>query len=140
MFDVPPTPFQKVSWTGLRIVTGLAYVTNGLPKLFGLLGGFGPAGGPAPLMSRFGAAGVLEVFGGVMIALGLFTRPVAFLLSGQMAVAYFWIHVGGGGLWWWYNSGERAMLYAFIFLLFSAWGAGPLSLDARLAAGKTPKS
>lgn len=130
------TQFQEITWNLLRIVVGIAFVTHGLPKLFGLLGGFGPEGGAAPLMSRFGIAGVLEVFGGALIALGLFTRPVAFLLSGQMAVAYFWIHLGRGSLWWWENGGELAMLFSFIFLLFSAWGAGSFSLDAKLASGR----
>lgn len=137
MAELSRTQFQNFTWNVLRIVVGVAFMTNGLPKLFGLLGGFGPDGGAAPLMSRYGVAGILEVFGGALIALGLFTRPVAFLLSGQMAVAYFWIHLGGGELWWWNNGGERAMLYSFLFLFFSAWGAGTLSLDARIASGKT---
>ena len=83
-------------------------------------------------MSRFGAAGTIEVVAGVCIVLGLFTRSVAFIASGEMAVAYFWMHVGGSGkLWWWLNRGEVVILYAFIWLLFAAWGAGPFSLDAR---------
>lgn len=127
------TPFQRFTWAVLRIVVGLAYMTHGLPKLFGLLGGFGGAGEAAPLMSKFGVAGTLETFGGLLIVLGLFTRPIAFLLAGEMAVAYFWIHFGGG-VWWWENGGELAMIYSFIFLLFSAWGAGSVSIDARLAA------
>lgn len=124
------TPFQDLSWTALRIVGGLAFMTHGLPKLFGWLGGFGGSGEAAELMSRFGVAGVLETFGGLFIVLGLFTRPVAFLLSGQMAVAYFWMHAPRGGPWWWDNGGELAMLFSFIFLLFAAWGGGPYSLDA----------
>src|SRR5437016_4315223 len=61
-----------------------------------------------------------------------FSRPVAVIASGEMAVAYFWMHVGGSGkLWWWLNRGEVVILYAFIWLLFAAWGAGPFSLDAR---------
>lgn len=137
MDDTSIQPFQKYSWAALRVISGLAFMMHGLPKLFGWMGGFGPDGGAAELFSRFGVAGVLEVFGGALIVLGLFTRPVAFLLSGQMAVAYFWIHVGGGGLWWWNNQGELAMLYSFIFLAFSAWGGGPLSLDAKMAARKS---
>jgi putative oxidoreductase len=134
MNDVGHTKYQEFTWAILRIVTGLAFMTHGLPKLFGWLGGFGSAGEAAELMSRFGVAGVLETFGGLLIVLGLFTRPVAFLLAGQMAVAYFWIHAGFVDLWWWVNGGEKAMLFSFIFLFFSAWGAGPFSLDARLAA------
>ena len=132
MAHVSPTRFQNLSWNALRVVAGLAFMTHGLPKTFGLLGGFGPEGGPAELLTRFGIAGILETFGGLLVTIGLFTRPVAFLLSGEMAVAYFWIHFGGEDLWWWSNRGELAMLFSFIFLLFSAWGAGNFSADAWL--------
>ena len=136
MDDVGHSKYQEFTWAILRIVTGLAFMTHGLPKLFGWMGGFGGAGEAAELMSRFGVAGVLETFGGLLIVLGLFTRPVAFLLAGEMAVAYFWIHSGFSDPWWWTNGGEMAMLFSFIFLFFSAFGAGPFSLDARLAARK----
>lgn len=126
--------YQEFTWAILRIAVGLAFMTHGLPKLFGWLGGFGGAGEAAELMSRFGVAGTLETFGGLLIVLGLFTRPVAFVLSGQMAVAYFWVHYGGDNLLWWENGGELAMLFSFVFLFFAAWGAGPFSLDAKLAA------
>ena len=134
MDDVAHSRYQEFTWAILRIVTGLAFMTHGLPKLFGWLGGFGGPGEAAELMSRFGVAGVLETFGGLLIVIGLLTRPVAFLLAGQMAVAYFWIHSGFSDPWWWTNGGEKAMLFSFIFLFFSAWGAGPFSVDARLAA------
>ena len=134
MDDVGHSKYQEYTWAILRIVTGLAFMTHGLPKLFGWLGGFGGPGEAAALMSRFGVAGVLETFGGLLIVFGLFTRPVAFLLAGEMAVAYFWIHSGFSDPWWWTNGGEKAMLFSFIFLFFSAWGAGPFSVDARLAA------
>lgn len=134
MDDSGHSRYQEATWAVLRIVVGLAFMTHGLPKLFGWLGGFGGAGEAAELMSRFGVAGVLETFGGLLIVLGLFTRPVAFVLAGQMAVAYFWVHVGRGGLWWWENGGELAMIFSFVFLFFSAWGSGPFSLDAKLAA------
>jgi putative oxidoreductase len=134
MDDVAHSRYQEFTWAILRIVTGLAFMTHGLPKLFGWLGGFGGPGEAAELMSRFGVAGVLETFGGLLIVIGLLTRPVAFLLAGQMAVAYFWIHSGFSDPWWWTNGGEMAMLFSFIFLFFSAWGAGPFSVDARLAA------
>jgi putative oxidoreductase len=135
MSDGTRSPARNFTWTALRIMTGLTFITHGMRFLFGMFGGFGPDGGPAALMSRYGVAGVLEVFGGALFTLGLFTRPVAFLLSGQMAVAYFWIHVGGGGLWWWDNSGDKVILYCFIYLLFTAWGAGPHSVDAWREAG-----
>ena len=136
MDDVGHSKYQEFTWAILRIVTGLAFMTHGLPKLFGWMGGFGGAGEAAELMSRFGVAGVLETFGGLLIVLGLFTRPVAFLLAGEMAVAYFWIHSGFSDPWWWTNGGEKAMLFSLIFLFFSAWGGGPFSVDARLAARK----
>lgn len=134
MDDSGHSRYQEATWAVLRIVVGLAFMTHGLPKLFGWLGGFGGPGETAELMSRFGVAGVLETFGGLLLVIGLLTRPVAFVLAGQMAVAYFWIHVGRGGLWWWENGGELAMIFSFVFLFFSAWGAGPFSLDAKLAA------
>lgn len=118
----------------LRIAAGLAYFSHGAQKLFGWFGGVGPDGGTAELMSRFGAAGVIEFVAGACIVLGCFTRLAAFIASGEMAVAYFWMHAGGSGsIWWWQNRGELVMLYSFIFLVFAAWGAGPLSIDASLA-------
>ena len=137
MTESDRTSFQEITLTLLRIVAALAFMTHGLPKLLGLLGGFGPEGGTASFMSRFWIAGLLETVGGLLLALGLFTRPVAFILSGQMAVAYFWIHVPGDGLWWWNNGGELAMIFSFIWLFFSAWGAGKYSLDAKIASRRS---
>ena len=124
-----PSPMLPISQAALRIVAGLAFFTHGAQKLFGWFG----ASGTVELMSRFGAAGVIEVVAGVLIAVGLFTRLAAFVAAGEMAVAYLWVHALGGGLFWWGNQGELAMLYAFIFLLFAAWGPGPLSLDETMA-------
>jgi len=124
---------RDLTWTILRIIVGLAFMTHGLPKRFGWLGGFGGPGEAAELMSRWGIAGVLETFGGMLIVLGLFTRPVAFILAGEMAVAYFWIHVPRGGPWWWENGGELAMLFCFTYLFFAAWGGGPFSADGWIA-------
>lgn len=122
----------------LRIAAGLAYFSHGAQKLFGWFGGFGPDGGTADLMSRYGVAGIIECFGGALLVLGLFTRRVAFLASGEMAVAYFWMHWGRSGeMWWWANRGEVVLLYCFIWLFFAAVGAGPLSLDA-WRARRTP--
>jgi putative oxidoreductase len=74
---------------------------------------------------------------GALITLGFQTRWAAFLASGEMAVAYFWIHWGGGEkIFWWQNRGELVMLYAFIFLAMSAWGSGPLSVDAAMSKRK----
>jgi putative oxidoreductase len=127
--------------TALRIAAGLAYGSHGAQKLLGWFGGFGPQHGSAELMSRFGLAGILETVFAVCLILGLFTRAAAFLASGEMAVTYFWMHWGQSGqMWWWQNRGELPLLYAFIWFLFFAWGAGPMSLDAwlrRRRAGAT---
>ena len=129
--------YLPATQAALRIFTGCAYFSHGAAKLFGWFGGMGPNGGTVDLMTRFGAAGVIEVVAGTCLILGLATRLVAFIASGEMAVAYFWIHVGGKGqIWWWQNHGELPMLFAFIWLAFAAWGAGPLSVDAWLARRK----
>ena len=124
------SPFHDCTWTGLRIVAGLAIFTGGTAKLFGWFGGFGDAG-TAELMSRFGVAGVLETVLGALIVVGLFTRQAAFLLSGMLAVAYLWIHSWGNSIWWWENGGRTAIVFSFLFLFFAVWGGGPYSLDAR---------
>jgi putative oxidoreductase len=117
-------PHRDTIYALLRIVSGFLFFQHGLPKL---LGGFGrPA--PAELMSQMGLAGVIEVFGGAAIALGLFTSPVAFIASGEMAVAYFQAHAPRG-FWPIVNGGELAALYCFVFLYFAAVGSGKWSLD-----------
>jgi putative oxidoreductase len=113
----------------LRVVSGLLFVQHGGQKLFGWLGGIPPNGGPAPLLSMAGVGGLIEFVGGIAILLGLFTRPVAFVLAGEMAVAYFLYHQPGG-LSPILNQGEPAVLYCFIYLFFAAHGAGEFSLDA----------
>jgi putative oxidoreductase len=107
----------------LRIVLGFMLMQHGGQKLFGF-----PFGPQAPLMSLMGFAGVLEFFGGLLILLGLFTRPVAFILSGLMAVAYFMAHAPQG-FWPVVNKGELAVVYCFIFLYLSAAGGGTWSVD-----------
>lgn len=120
----------------MRIALGAAFFTHGAQKMFGWFGGFGQ-GGTAELMTRFGAAGSIEVVAGALIVVGLFTRPAAFIASGEMAVAYIWSHWGGSGeMWWWENRGELALVYAFVWLFLAARGAGPLSLDALLRRGR----
>jgi putative oxidoreductase len=91
--------------------------------------GMPPDGGTATLMSQVGIGGLLEVVGGGLMLVGLFTRPVAFILSGEMAVAYFQFHAPQG-FWPMMNGGIPAVLFCFIWLYFSAAGAGPWSLDA----------
>lgn len=122
---------RVVTFALFRIVTGLLFMQHGAQKLFGWLEG----NQVESLFSMMGLAGVLEFFGGLLIVLGLFTRPVAFLLSGQMAVAYFTAHAPQG-FWPTLNGGELAALYAFLFLYFAAHGGGRYSLDALLRGGE----
>lgn len=109
----------------LRMVTAFLFIQHGSQKLFSFP--VPPQTEPA-LFSLIGLAGLLEFFGGILIFIGLFTRPVAFLLSGQMAVAYFLAHATKG-FWPLLNRGELAVLYCFVFLYLFAAGPGPWSLD-----------
>ncbi len=113
----------------MRMVTGFLFMPHGAQKLFGLPAD--PAKDPVALLSLMGLAGVLELFGGALILLGLFTRPVAFLLSGQMAAAYFMVHAPQG-FWPILNGGELAVFYCFVYLYLAAAGGGPWSLDRAL--------
>jgi len=123
-----------VNWTPrllsvLRIVAAFLFMAHGAQKLFGFLA---PPGAPTPpLMSQMGIGGVLEFFGGLLLLLGLFTRPVAFILSGMMAVAYFQSHAPRG-FWPLQNRGELAALYCFLFLFLAVAGGGEWSLDRLL--------
>ena len=110
----------------LRISTALIFMLHGTQKLFGF-----PApmqGGGPPLLSLFGIGGVLEVVGGFLILIGAFTRPVAFLLAGEMAVAYWMFHAPRS-LYPLLNGGDAPILYCFVFLLFVFTGPGALSVD-----------
>jgi putative oxidoreductase len=104
----------------------------GSAKWFAFPGAIMPGGGTAAVGSLVWFAGIIEVIGGTLILLGLFTRPVAFILSGEMAVAYFLGHAPMG-FWPVLNQGALAVIYCFLFLYFSAAGPGPWSLDALLA-------
>jgi len=123
-----------VNWTPrllsvLRIIAGFLFIAHGAQKLFGFLA---PPGAPSPpLMSQIGIGGVIEFFGGILLLLGLFTRPVAFILSGTMAVAYFQMHAPAG-FWPLQNRGELAVLYCFVFLFLAVAGGGEWSLDRLL--------
>ena len=112
----------------LRILTAATFLTHGTMKLFGW-----PAPFPYPLDGLTYAAAILEVVGGLLLIVGLFSRPVAFILSGEMAVAYFMAHAPQG-LFPVLNGGESALLFCFVFLYIAAAGPGPWSADA--AAGR----
>lgn len=126
------TPAFYATWSPrllglLRIILGFLYIQHGTAKLFGvphvaMFDGL-------QLFSLMGAAGVLELVGGALLLVGLFTRPVAFILSGQMAVAYFLMHAPAAFLPI-LNGGEMAVMYCFTFLYFAVAGAGAYSLDA----------
>lgn len=114
----------------LRIIAAFIFILSGTMKIFAFPMGMPPDGGTAPLMSQIGIGGILEIVCGALLLVGLFTRPVAFLMSGMMAVAYFQFHAPQG-FWPIQNGGIPAILYCFIWLYFSAAGAGPLSLEAK---------
>lgn len=119
----------QITYFLLRVVAGLLFVQAGGMKLFGWFGGI--PGGPQPLLSEVGIGGILEVVGGSLLLLGLFTRPAAFVVSGEMAVAYFQFHQPKG-LWPAQNGGGEAVLLCFIFLFLAAQGGGDYSLDGWL--------
>ena len=120
--------YSPYALAALRIVTAALFVSHGMVKLFGLPEGAEP--GMQPLASMLGAAAVLEVGGGLLLLIGLATRPVAFVLSGQMAFAYFIAHAPGA-FHPLLNGGEAAILFCFIFLYIAAAGPGALSVDRR---------
>jgi putative oxidoreductase len=115
----------------LRTVTGFLFLQHGYPKLFGTLPGSSEVEAPVELLSIFWWSGFLEVVGGTLIMIGLLTRPVAFVVAGEMAVAYVWRHAPRD---WWpgSNGGELAALYCFVFLYLAAAGAGTWSVDGLL--------
>jgi putative oxidoreductase len=108
----------------LRIVTAFLFMEHGTSKLFH----YPMDMGHVALFSLIGLAGVLEAFGGALVLLGLFTRPIAFILSGEMAFAYFMAHAPGG-FWPLINHGEAAVFYCFAFLYFTFAGGGSWALD-----------
>ena len=121
--------YRPQSLAILRIITALLFMSHGTAKLFG----FPETGMNPPLFSLFGLAAVLEVVGGVLIVLGLFTRPAAFVLAGEMAVAYFMAHAPHG-FFPIINQGESAILFCFVFLYLVFAGPGAWSIDNRSAS------
>jgi len=118
----------------LRIVAAVLIIPVGTMKLFAWPMGIPPNGGTVKLMSEMGVGGILEVVGGALILIGLCTRPVAFILSGEMAVAYWQFHAPMG-FWPMVNQGQPAIFLCFIFLYLSSAGAGPWSVDALRGKG-----
>ncbi len=131
---------RKIIWTEqvalnlLRISAGFLFWQHGVEKLFGIF----RMEAPVEFFTLMGLAGILEVVGGTLLVLGLFTRPVAFVLSGQMAWAYFSSHAPGG-FWPIMNRGESAALYSFLFLYLAARGGGAFSVDGLLGLRKRKK-
>lgn len=121
-------PVALNSW---RIIIGFTFFTHGGQKMFGWFGGTAVT----EWVTLRGAAGIIEFFGGLAIVAGFQTRPVAFVLSGQMAVAYWLQHVGNRGLWHWENGGELAAVYCLTFLAMSVVGGGEFSVDGFLKKG-----
>ena len=113
----------------MRIIAGFLFACHGAQKLFGVLGG------TKQTETLMIAAGVIEFFGGILIAVGLFAGYVAFIASGQMAVAYFKSHYPAG-FWPIANRGELAVLYCFVFLYIASVGSGILSIDALIGKAK----
>jgi len=111
-----------------RIGGGLLFAEHGAQKLLGWFGGLGGPGKTAPLYSLMGAAGVLELFGGLLLVVGLFTRPVAVVLIVEMLYAFFTVHLPRGGAPM-QNQGELALLYACLFAALAGLGAGAFSMD-----------
>jgi len=130
MFNKENPGLKVLSYNALRVVAGLLFAQHGAQKLFGVL-----EGNQATLASLMGLAGIIEFFGGLLIAVGLFTRPVAFIACGQMAVAYFMVHAPQG-FWPILNRGELAAFYCFTWLFFFTHGPGKYSVDAWLACRK----
>ena len=131
IFDPAPSPWPSRMQAILRIVTAAVFITNGTMKLFNFPP-LPPGVPPIEVMSQAWIGGVLEVVGGTLFLIGLFTRPVAFVLAGEMAVAYFQFHFPQS-FFPTVNNGTPAVLDCFIFLYFVAAGAGAWSVDAMLA-------
>lgn len=123
-----PNKLAEWALTVLRIIVGFLLMPHGAQKLFGSFGAMGGSGPTASFPGLMWFAAVIEFFGGLGILLGVFTRPIAFVLSGHMAVAYFMVHTSRG-FWPLVNRGELAVLYCFVFLFLAAAGGGPYTVE-----------
>lgn len=123
------TTLDGYTYAAMRFVTGFLFLFHGLQKVFGMYGGT-----QVDFLTLRGLAGIIELAGGTLVAIGLFTVPTALICSGEMAVAYFMAHQPRG-TWPIQNGGELAALYCFVFLFIFTRGAGPLSVD-RAMRGK----
>ncbi len=121
--------FSGLFYFLMRLVLGLLFACHGAQKLLGMFGGV--QGHAVPMWSQFGFAGEIELIGGLMIALGLFTSIAAFIASGEMAWAYFQVHAPQGPIPL-LNRGELAVVYCFVWLYIASRGSGPYSLDRLL--------
>ena len=128
-FGILPASWSPPLLSVLRIMAGLLYLAHGTSKLL-LFPQMEMMKDGVPLFSLFGVAGVIEIIGGILITLGLFTRVVAFIVSGELAVAYFMFHAPNS-FFPLVNRGEAAVLFCFIFLYMAAAGPGPWSIDAK---------
>lgn len=138
IFEASPSPWTSRMLSIFRIIAGLIFLSAGSTILFG----YPPSPVPMPpiaLMSQLGIGGTLEFVGGALIVLGLFTRPVAFVLAGVMAVAYFQFHAPMA-FFPTSNNGVAAVLYCFFFLYLMLAGAGAWSIDAMIARSKSPNA
>ncbi|HEV2179958.1 MAG TPA: DoxX family protein [Gemmatimonadaceae bacterium] len=131
--------YQRVVYTALRVIAPFIIMQHGAQKLLGLLGGVGLHHGSAPLLSLMGLAGIIEFVVASLVLVGLFTRPAAFIVSGEMAAAYVKVHAPRG-FWPIQNHGELAVVLCFTFLFFAAFGGGRYSLDTLFFGAKAERS
>ncbi len=117
--------FSELLYAVMRIMVGLLFACHGAQKLFGVFGGLGGH----PMTPLVFAAAIIELVGGLLVAVGLWAGYAAFISSGEMAVGYFMAHAPGG-FWPILNKGELAVLYCFVFLYIASRGSGSLSLEA----------
>jgi putative oxidoreductase len=122
--------YSEAIYCLMRLMVGLGFAQHGAQKLFGALGGQ-----KVPLAGLMGLAGIIEFFGGLLIAIGLFAGWAAFIAAGEMAVAYFMVHASGG-FWPVINKGELAVAYCFVFLYIATRGSGRYSVEAALKGPK----